>query len=651
MKLLNKDQNYEWKYCSLGGAVRVYLQSGEDIAHLEELDRKMWTALSAPVKNLEFDANTLALLDSDGDGHIRVDEIVSSAKWLCSALKDKDMILKGADSLALDAFAQEGLGAELKECATKMLESLGRGDAQSVAMSDIMAFEAGIAQRSAALRDEALSAAALSSPYGQNTEAAAAACAAVREKISDYFVRCRLAAFNQDSLAVLDTTSEKIASASAAILTTSNADIASCPIAHPAKEALLPLKEGINPAWQSAFSTVKSLVLDVDYPDADSITEQQWNDVLAKIDSFVAEKSALESSSAGVLDSNLAAEQAMVAPIRKFMYLLRDFYKILCNYVSFNNLYTDLESSIISAGRLYIDQRCCKLCIKVEDMGKQGDVASLGGMFIIYCDCESKVKGKTMKIAALLTAGDVRNIRVGKNAVFYDRDGQDWEAVVTKIVDNPINIRQAFWSPYRKFASWIGSQIDKLAAEKESSSFDNLKNSAQQSVETAKAEPVSPSESAKKQAFDIAKFCGIFAAIGMALGYIGGFLLKVWEGFMDLTWWQMPLSILALMLIISGPSMFIAWSKLRRRNLSPLLNANGWAVNTALPINIKFGASLTESAKYPLMKFDDPFADKKTPAWKKWLLGVAIVIVAAAATLYFTGKLQLCIEFVRSLFA
>ena len=33
------------------------------------------------------------------------------------------------------------------------------------------------------------------------------------------------------------------------------------------------------------------------------------------------------------------------------------------------------------------------------------------------------------------------------------------------------------------------------------------------------------------------------------------------------------------MLAISGPSMLIAWLKLRQRNIGPILDANGWAVN------------------------------------------------------------------------
>ena len=144
----------------------------------------------------------------------------------------------------------------------------------------------------------------------------------------------------------------------------------------------------------------------------------------------------------------------------------------------------------------------------------------------------------------------------------------------------------------------------------------------------------------KKQAFDIAKFCGIFAAIGMALGYIGSFLVSALTGFLKLTWWQMPLSILAIMLLISGPSMIIAYLKLRKRNLGPVLNANGWAINSTAIVNTKFGASLTKTAQYPKLNLYDPYALKKTPAWKKWFWGILIVAVVTFAVLFFTGSLD-----------
>ena len=268
-------------------------------------------------------------------------------------------------------------------------------------------------------------------------------------------------------------------------------------------------------------------------------------------------------------------------------------------------------------------------------------MAAASGMFLIYCDCYSKQKDQTMSIVAVMTSGDVNNLTVGKNAVFYDRDGLDWDATVTKIVDNPISIGQAFWSPYRKFGKFIEDQINKFAAEKDNKLTGEVTGKISESTEKMATADVAatPPADKKTQAFDIAKFCGIFAAIGMALGYIGGFLVSCVTGFLALTWWQMPLALIAIMLLISGPSMIMAWLKLRRRNLSPLLNANGWAVNSNVPVNILFGATLTKTAAFPKLNLKDPFVKRGMPTWRKVLYIVLAAIVVLLAVLYFTDLL------------
>ena len=55
MAIIKRDQKYKWNFDNIGGCSRVRIASGEDIAHLDELDVKMWTVLSCPVKGLEID--------------------------------------------------------------------------------------------------------------------------------------------------------------------------------------------------------------------------------------------------------------------------------------------------------------------------------------------------------------------------------------------------------------------------------------------------------------------------------------------------------------------------------------------------------------------------------------------------------------------
>ncbi|MBP5189753.1 MAG: hypothetical protein J6031_02415, partial [Bacteroidales bacterium] len=269
--------------------------------------------------------------------------------------------------------------------------------------------------------------------------------------------------------------------------------------------------------------------------------------------------------------------------------------------------------------------------------------ASFSGLYLLYCHCVSKTKAAEMDIVATLTDGDVEDLRVGKNAVFYDRSGQDWDATVTKIVENPISVRQAFWSPYKRLWKFITDKINKNAADKEAKQMGDLTakaDTATNNIGTAPAaDAAAPAADAtKKTPFDIAKFAGIFAAIGLALGAIAAALAGL-GAFLTAKWYNVILLLAVIIIIVSGPSMFIAWTKLRRRNLGPVLNANGWAINAQVRINTAFGATLTSLAKYPMVTVPDPYADKKMAWWKKCLITL-VVLGGIFCALYFTNTLK-----------
>lgn len=692
-----QNNGYPWKFCSLGGAVRVNITSGEDIAHLGELDQKLWTVLSCPAKDLDLDPRTLQLLDTDGDGKIRVKEVVAAAEWITSVLKDRDALLNGESVLPLDGIDTGcEAGRKLHDSARRILANLGlEKDVISVdEASDSTAIFAGtrfngdglITQASAedetlrpliaviagqigsatdrsgepgisaehietfyaeladyaAWQAEAEAGKARIFPYGDDTAAALAACEAVKDKVADYFMRCKLIRFDADVAGAVDVSAEKLGAISDRNLATQGEEIATYPLARPTPEGILPF-DAVNPAWQPAFAALKSLVLDADFPGAAGITEAQWEEVLAGFAPYCAwmagKKGArVESLGAGEVaallkadrkaellalveaDKAVAEEAGSIDEVKRLLLYYRDFSKLLRNYVCFTDFYGRKTGTrgIFETGRLYIDERCCDLCLKVSDMGAHGDMPKLSGMFLLYCQCTSKTQGRTMDIVAVMTDGSTRDLRPGKNGLFYDLEGNDWDAVITKVVENPISVREAFWSPYRKFARFISDKIDKSAADRDAEAVAKLQSGADK-----------PAGEAAGQPFDIGRFAGIAAAFGLAVAAVGGVLAAIVAGVRGMAWWQWLVIIAAVMLVISGPSCFIAWRKLRKRNLGPVLNANGWAINSVVLVNILFGKMLTSVAKYPKMNLDDPYA-RKTPLWRK-LLCAFIALAAAAA--------------------
>lgn len=688
---------YEWQYCSLGGAIRVKIGSGEDIAHLGELDQKLWTVLSCPVEGLEFDKQTLEYLDTEKDGKIMVNEVVQAAQWLTSVIKDKDSILNGDSVLRLNNIdTSTATGKGLYNSARQILKNLGidkdeislvdasdskaifagtklngdgiitalstSDDAQKQIIADIIATVGSVEDRSgekgvnaeliekfyASCADwAAWKSSAPVMPYGERTAAAFNAYNALKDKMNDYFTRCRLVAF--------DTAVAKAVN----VAVTDINDIDSCPIAAPKAARTLDLA-AINPAWQKRFDALASLT---GFSGKTDMTEADWRSVETTFNDYAAWLGAKKGAEVETLgegrinailiagekeallalverDKALAAESSSIDDVKKLMYYYRDFYRLLKNFVLFTDFYSRAPGvrAMFELGQLYIDQRCCDLCIRISDMSKHADMAAQSGIFLIYFKATSKVLGKSMDAVAIMTDGDIFDLRPGKNGIFYDLQGNNWDAVITKVVDNPVSICQAFWAPYRKAWEFCVGIINKSAADKDA----KINADLQAKVKTAAATTPGAADAAKtdkQQAFDIAKFAGIFAALGMAIGYIGSAFTKIIAGIQSTPLRDQILILLGLMLVISGPSCFIAWTKLRKRNLGPILNANGWAINSKVLVNILFGGKLTTVAKYPKLKLADPY-DQKTPAWKMWLPTVIIILAIAFLALYFTGNLE-----------
>ena len=699
MALINREKKYKWEFTNIGGASRVKITTGEDIAHLDELDPKMWTVLSCPVTGLEIDEKSLAYIDADADGKIRVADVIATSQWLSGAVKNLDVLVQETDSIDIEHLDQENAaGQKLYKSAKQILENLGKegtvisladtkdiaaifaktrfnGDGiiteastddadEKAAIAAAVAAFGGVADRSGAAginaemienfykalaEYAAWQAAVVEAPFGDKTDAAIAAYNALDAKVKDFFMRSKLAAFSPDSAAALDVQTASIASISADNLTGKTEEIAAYPIARITGKPEIDLTAQVNPAWSAQFDLIKTVALE----GKTVLTEADWAAVGAQFAAYTGWKAAKAGAAVEALgldavkkfieqdkkaalldlvaqDAALAEEAANIDMVDKFLHILRDFYRLVRNFVTLHDFYDKDKkvSAIFQSGRLIIDQRECRLCMKVSDMGKHNASAATSGMFLVYCDCTTKTKPGKLTIVAAVTVGEIGDLIVGKNAVYYDNAGLEWDAVITKIVDNPISVAQSFWSPYRRMAKTVENLINKSAADKDAKMMADAtaKINAAPAALPAGTDPKAAPAAAPP--FDIAKFAGIFAAIGMALGMIGSALVAIFKGLKAMAWWKLILVFVAIMLVISGPAMVLAWLKLRRRNIAPLLNANGWAVNAASKISIPFGETLTDAAKYPKMKLTDPYAKAGLAPWKKWLISLSAVVVA-----------------------
>jgi hypothetical protein len=694
--------SHAWNFFRTGGLDQVSLTSGTDLLVLEHLDQKLWVALSCPVKGLELDEKTLALIDSDHDGRVRVPELLAAIKWAAARVKDPTVLLAGAAALPLAAINDATPeGKVLLASAKQILSNLGQKSATALPVEDAAntakIFAASALNGDGVIPPEATEDAATQTlikdiiatvggtadlagstgvtavqietffadlaayvvwveqsagkdiaVLGSATDAAVNALKAVRAKVEDYFARARLAAFDGRALAALNRSETEYLAIAAKDLTITASEVAGFPLARIEADAPLPLLTGVNPAWAGALATLHAAVVTPVLGAAKTtITAAEWaalNAQFAAYETWLGAKAGSSVEKLGLArakeilggpgraaltalitaDAALAPEFKAISDVERLTRYHRDLRSLLHNFVNFADFYSRDRWAMFQAGTLYLDSRSTELCIRVDGANP---LAAMSKAYIAYCTC-TRAGSPPMVIAACFTQGDSDYLFVGRHGLFYDRQGRDWDTVITSIVDNPISIRQAFWSPYKKFVRMIEEQVAKRAAAAEAASSSKLAAAAEKTVNADQAKLVEPPKKVDVGAVAAigVAISGAVTAITLILGYV--FKLEIW---------QYPLVLIGLMLVISSPSMIIAWLKLRQRTLGPILEGNGWAVNGRVKINIPFGRALTDMAVLPpgaKRSLEDPYEDKEAAGRKRNAITLSLLLGLAAAAIW-----------------
>lgn len=694
------EQPHKWRFFRAGDFEQPLLKNAADLAALRQLDQKLWATLACPTDRLNISHKFLQLMDENGDARIRAPEVLNAIDWTLARLNDPDCLFTqrpltladlkdGADSHSLilaarrllsllgrneedsltaddtadpavifppDVANGDGLvpaqltGDEsLQALIGQIIECLGeqtdRSGEPGVSAEQVTEF---FAQVNTVREWHQSASAEVSEPFGDATANTIEVLERVKDKINDYFTRVELVAYDARSATIMAADEDELARLGAGSLARLDC-LKDLPLANLEQTGGLHFCQGINPAWQADMQAFRAQVVVPLYGDIQLLERSQWQSILDKaaayfawqadrpavalleqlpLDTVLAINCQQEEALTALIASDLEVEEAAQGwvDLDKLLNMQQYLVPLLKNFVSFEDFYGNREKAIFQAGRLFIDGKSCDLVIDVADVEAHSAVATQSNSFLIYCHCVRRgqpVDGREeCNIVALVSAGVDHELMPGRNGLFYDRDGNDWDATVVKVIENAISVREAFWSPYRRIATLISDQIQKFAAGQD----DKLIASAAERVENGTT--AAP--------FDIAKFAGIFAAIGLAVGALGTALAAAFSGLLALHWWQWPLVIIGLIVVVSGPSMLMAWFKLRRRSLGPILDANGWAVNAQARISINFGTRLTQTASLPKGSgsLRDPYA-RKSPL--RWIVPLIALVLAGAAWYFVAG--------------
>lgn len=545
---------------------------------------------------------------------------------------------------------------ELKAVIAEIVDCLGpdadRSGKPGVNAAKLDVFFAEV-EKAHAWHREAVSNAAAVLPLGEGTAAAVAAFEALRVKVDDYFARCKLAAFDPRVVAMLNRSESEYAEIVTKNLSISGAEAAHFPLAQVWAGRPLPLAGAVNPAYADALKALSELVVTPLLGFRNELAESEWQQIGARLEAHltwlrakqgpVADKlssarlAALVGSGhkAALLDliekdKALESEAQSLQDVERLVRYYRSLYALCTNFVNFRDFYDPARIATFQCGTLYLDQRACTLCMRVDEPAKHATLAGLAGAYLAYVDCARPGTAEKMQVVVIVTDGDSDNLMVGRNGLFYDRQGKDWDATITKIIDNPISLRQAFFSPYKKLVRLIEEQVAKRASAADADANAKLGAAAESVSKVDQAKPADP-----KKPVDV----GAVAALGVAVAGIGTFFTAVMgyaSGIIQMGLLATVAALIGLILLISLPSVVLAYVKLRKRNLGPLLDASGWAINSQAKVNVPFGTTLTNMAKVPpgSRAVADAYADRGLP-WKRW---VFLALILYLGYQWFSGS-------------
>jgi len=600
----------------------------------------------------------------------KVDADAMTVEETEKALDTFNHLAENGDGLVpVSAVSEEDVRALVLAILSGIAEpKLDRGGDPGVGAEDVQGFFAALELRRSWQKQGALPELHV---IGPSTAEAHAAFLAVKTKVEDYFARCHIVAFDERATSAMNGHEAPFAALGGSVIGRAVSELEGFPLAHITPASSLPLGRaghggsglgGVNPAWADRIAAFRDKTVAPLLGAHTQLTESEFHDIETRFAAYSAwyaqkpvtpwDEVALDTAlpwldgSAGrrlielvTADQAAAARAGAIESVEKLVRLKRGLLRLANNFVAFREFYRPGGRAIFQIGTLYLDQRALGLCLRVNDAPRHITMGALASMYLVYCDVKN-AKGEAMQIVAAVTDGDVDNLMVGRNGLFYDLAGGDWDATVVRIVENPISIRQAFWSPYKKLIRLIEEQVSKRAAAAQAEADANVGAKALSVDAATKGEVKPPPPPPKK--LDI----GIVAALGVAVGGITAALGVFMQAFLGLGFW-MPLGILGLFLIISGPAMAVAWLKLRRRNIGPLLDANGWAINVMPRVNMALGKGLTQLAVLPPgtpRDLVDPFAEKQPPIWRTvfalLLVGALIGWVLGGLDRFLPSKFQ-----------
>jgi hypothetical protein len=497
---------------------------------------------------------------------------------------------------------------------------------------------------------------------GKATEKAFFAYISIRDKINHYFTLCKMLALSQ-GIGVTESTYEpqtheeydKKALPDYTDVCSIEAYLIKAPLAVPQKNRILRLDQIINTYFEDQVLEFRQdVVAPVFGEKVNSLTEKQWkqitsmfveyekwqgekkgeivasiqaetlkgylnNELISKIKALIAESN----ETALVLD-----EIRLIEKLVLFQALMRRF---LNNFVSFPYLYDPEKRAMFEMGTLIMDGRRFNLSVRVDIHEKHVQVARNSNMFILYVNVLSATD-KKYEVAVPVTSGGIGNLYIGKHGIFHDTTNTDWDAEIIDIIENPISLGEALSRPFKNLFRLINTKIEELKSVAESKIGTVLKPEelATQQQQTGQT-PATTATAGKTQGLG-----NLFMGGSIAVAALGSAIAFITKTLSEVKWTTLVFTILGAFCAVLFPTFISAFLKLKKRDMTTILEASGWAINIRMKCSFKLGRFFTLRPKPPFR-----FISFR---WLAWVLVILLTGVLIGLFIYFEPSVTVSVQ-------
>lgn len=489
-------------------------------------------------------------------------------------------------------------------------------------------------------------------PLGADTPAAFAPYAALADRVDEYFAQCEAVALDGRAAGRFRPTEEQLEQMDLSGTEQIAAFLSAAPLADPRGDFVLDFEGEVNPHYAPALAELRTrTVAPALGEDRPELAKADWQ----RVKEFYAAHAAWRADKAGQHVEPLGPEnlreyldkpqyretvQALIAAsaetafvldnirlVEKVLLYQANLLRLANNFVSFPYLYDPADRAMFELGSLVMDGRRFEFCVSVPDRKEHVKIAREGNMYVMYLQTLPTDGTTPIEIAVAVTSGGQGKLHVGKRGAFEDIYGRQYDVRVAQIVANPISLGEAFASPFKRLGRLIGGKIESIATKAEkrldqqaSATFDTVKDG--EAPQATKGKNDAKPQAAAGGGMGAG---GLIMGGGVALAALGSSLAYIFKSLADVGTLKLLIGLAIAILAVILPTSILSILKLRRRDLSSVLEGGGWAINARMRLTRNLSRTFTRRPAYPKGAWG--------VCWWQWSLPVVLLLAAGLAAL------------------